>query len=305
MGAFALLQLITGLLLFCAAGAAHAHHLGAQGASPDLPLTLVIVASAALYALGIARLWKRAGAGRGIRFAQAARFALGWLALAAALLSPIDGLSDDSFAVHMIQHELLMVVAAPLLVLGRPLEAWASALPKGLNRAFAGAAQVAPLRGSWHWMTEPVGAWCLHALCVWVWHLPLLFDTALVDTRVHILQHASFFGSALAFWWAVFGRGSRLPTAISMASLLTTMLHTGALGALLTFAPTPWYAPYAAVGAFGWTPLEDQQLGGLVMWAPGSLAYLVAALVIAARWLRDPREASRPRSRIGDSRARP
>ncbi|MGE5616656.1 MAG: cytochrome c oxidase assembly protein [Bacillota bacterium] len=299
-----MLQLIAGVLLLCASGAAHAHHVAADAGNTDLALASVIVASLLLYALGIARLWKRAGPGRGIRFGQAARFGLGWVALAAALLSPIDALSGDSFAVHMIQHELLMVVAAPLLVLGRPLEAWASALPKTVNHAFAGVARFGPLRWLWRWITEPVGAWCLHALCLWVWHLPLLFDAALADTRVHIAQHASFFGSALAFWWAVFGRGARLPNALSMASLVTTMLHTGALGALLTFAPTAWYAHYAQ-GAFGLSALEDQQLGGLVMWLPGSLSYLVAALVIAARWLRDPREPSRPPSRIGDSRAPP
>jgi cytochrome c oxidase assembly factor CtaG len=296
-----LLQLIAGAALLAYCGAAHAHHVGRELPRPEAGVALLIVAAAALYGVGVARLWRRAGVGRGIRIAQALRFASGWLALAAALLSPIDGLSDDSFAVHMIQHELLMVVAAPLLVLGRPLEAWASALPRNVNRLFAGIARFRSLQWLWRLVTEPVGAWCLHALCLWVWHLPVLFDAALLDTRLHVLQHASFFGSALAFWWAVFGRGARLPGAISMASLLTTLLHTGALGALLTFAPTAWY-PHYAHGAFGWTALEDQQLGGLVMWAPGSLAYLVAALAIAARWLR---EAPPPRSRTGDSRAPP
>ena len=301
MGTVALLQLIASAALLAFCGLAQAHHAGSEASGTEAWLVLSIVAAAAFYGLGVARLWRRAGVGRGIRVAQALRFALGWLALAAALLSPIDALSGDSFAVHMIQHELLMVVAAPLLVLGRPLEAWASALPRSVNRVFAGIARFGALQWLWRLITEPVGAWCLHALCLWAWHLPVLFDAALVDTRVHVMQHASFFGSALAFWWAVFGRGARLPTAISMASLLTTMMHTGALGALLTFAPTAWY-PHYAHGAFGWSALEDQQLGGLVMWAPGSLAYLAAALAIAARWLR---EAPPPRSRTGDSRAPP
>ena len=253
-------------------------------------LELIIAASAILYALGIAALWRKAGLGRGIRLAQAARFALGWLTLAAALLSPIDEAAERSFAAHMVQHELLMVLAAPLLVLGRPLEAWAWALPDGVKRSLAAIARARAVRRAWSWITGPLGAWIVHALALWAWHLPVLFAAALASPPIHVLQHASFFGSALAFWWAVFGRGVRAPDATSIASVFTTMLHTSLLGALLTFAPTALY---------GGT-LEDQQLGGLVMWVPGGFAYLVAGLAIAARWLREARP---PRSRIADSRA--
>jgi putative membrane protein len=248
-------------------------------------LTILIMASAVLYALGVAALWRKAGKGRGIRGVEVVRFALGWMALAVALLSPIDALAGRSFALHMVQHELLMVVAAPLLVLGRPLEAWAWALPAGTNRAFAAVARSPGVLRAWRWLTEPLGAWCFHALALWTWHLPLLFDAALVNQELHVLQHACFFGSALAFWWAVLGRGIRAPDAMSLASLFTTMLHTGALGALLTFAPTVWYPHYALPALFGLTSLEDQQLGGLVMWVPGSLAYLVAGLAIVGSWL--------------------
>lgn len=241
--------------------------------------------SLALYAAGVARLWRRAGAGRGISRGQCACFAAGWLTLAAALISPIDTLGGALFSMHMVQHELLMVVAAPLFVASRPLEAWAWALPAALNRAFAALARRGPVRAAWGWVTEPAGAWALHALAIWGWHVPALFDLALVDETVHGLQHASFLATALAFWWSVLGRGVRRPDAWGMASLFTTMLHTGALGALLTFAPTPWYAHYVDAAAFGLTAVEDQQLGGLVMWVPGSLAYLVAGLAIVARWL--------------------
>jgi cytochrome c oxidase assembly factor CtaG len=249
-------------------------------------LVAALAASAALYVVGCARLWRRAGAGRGISRAAAARFALGWIALAAALLPPIDTMAAHLFSVHMVQHELMMVVAAPLLVTGRPLEAWTWALPATWRPLLAAATRVRPLRAGWKAATHPVGAWILHAVALWVWHAPRFFEASLASRGVHELQHASFLGTALLLWWSVLGRDARRNGATSLGSLFTTLLHTGALGALLTFAPTVWYPTYAAAGAYGLTPLEDQQLGGLVMWAPGGLAYLVAGLAIVASWLR-------------------
>jgi putative membrane protein len=244
-----------------------------------------LAASAGLYAIGLARLWRKAAIGRGIARGEAARFALGWIALAAALLSPLDALGGVLFSAHMVQHELLMVVAAPLLVLGRPLEAWTWALPLRARRVLSDVAHVRPLQAAWRAITEPLGAWALHALALWAWHIPLLFQRALENEGVHVLQHASFLGSALLFWWSVLGRGARRD-GIAVASLFTTMLHTGALGALLTFAPTVWYPHYVlGPGAHGLDPLEDQQLGGLVMWVPAGIAYIAAALAIVARWL--------------------
>lgn len=258
----------------------------------------LLVAGAALYAMGIASLWRRAGAGRGIRVAEAGRFAVGWLVLAVALLSPLDALAARSFALHMVQHELLMVVAAPLLVRSRPLEAWAWALSRW--RGGLGAVTHNRVVGAaWRALTGLVGAWCFHAIALWAWHLPALFHAALSSTAVHALQHATFLASALAFWWSVLDARSRAPGALQLASVAATMVHTGLLGALLTFAPSPWYGVEGA-RALGLTPLEDQQLGGLVMWVPGGLAYLVAGLALAASWLR---EGPPPRRRTAGSRA--
>lgn len=247
-----------------------------------------LAAAAMLYAIGVRRLWKRAGAGRGISRADVARFATGWLLTAAALLSPLDEWAERSFAAHMTQHEILMAAAAPFLVLGRPLEAWTWALAPPWRVALGGAARSRWLRAGWRAATSHLGAWTLHAVALWAWHIPAVFEAALAAEGVHIAQHACFLGTALFFWWSVFDRGRRDADAASLASLFTTMAHTGALGALLTFAQHPWYASYAS-GVPGLTPLEDQQLGGLIMWAPASLAYLVAALVIASRWLLPPR----------------
>jgi putative membrane protein len=248
-----------------------------------------LAASAVAYAIGVRRLWRRAGRGRGICAADVARFATGWLLVCAALLSPLDAWAERSFAAHMVQHEILMAAAAPFLVLGRPLEAWTWALAPSWRVALGGAVRAPWLRGSWRIATSPPGAWTLHAVALWAWHIPAVFEAALASEGVHIAQHACFLGTALFFWWSVFDRGRRDADAASLASLFTTMGHTGALGALLTFAQHPWYASYAAGPAFGLTPLEDQQLGGLIMWAPASLAYLAAALVIASRWLLPPR----------------
>ena len=254
-------------------------------------LVALLAGSAALYAIGVRRLWRRAGRGRGITLAQTARFAAGWLALCAALVSPIDSLGAALFSAHMVQHELLMVVAAPLLVLSRPLEAWTWALKPAWRRALGGVARFGPLRAAWRTCTEPIGAWALHAVALWSWHVPVLFEAALASEGVHVAQHACFFVSALCFWWSVFALGGRRGGA-SVASLFTTMMHTSALGALLTFAPTPWYAHYADTAAYGLSALEDQQLGGLTMWVPGGLAYLVAGLAMVAAWLAQPRPGS-------------
>lgn len=255
------------------------------------PWVLVPLAlSALLYGSGLARLWRRAGIGRGIRPWQAASFAAGWLALAAALVTPLDALGSRLFAAHMVQHELLMVVAAPLLVLGRPLAAWTWAFAASQRRGIGAATRWRWLAVAWGGITRPVIAWALHATALWAWHVPVLFEAALRHEAVHILQHTTFLGTALLFWWAVLGGDPRSPRGgFALAYLFTTMMHTGTLGALLTFAPTAWYPAYLqAGGAFGLTPVEDQQLGGLIMWVPGGIAYIVAGLALVGRLLARP-----------------
>jgi len=111
-----------------------------------------------------------------------------------------------------------------------------------------------------------------------------LFQAALHNDAMHGLQHLSFFGSALLFWWAILHPRRHAALGLSVFYLFTTAVHTAVLGALITFARSPWYPAYVAPAA-GWGPLEDQQLAGLVMWIPAGLAYLVAALVIVRRWL--------------------
>ena len=249
-------------------------------------LWICLALSAALYALGLARLWRRAGSGRGIARWRAASFAAGWLTLLVALTPPLDIWSARLFSAHMLQHELLMVVASPLLVLGRPLAAWTFALTPAM-RATCGAALRRPAwRSVWRGLAHPLSAWVLHAAALWAWHAPAAFEAALRNDAVHELQHASFLASALLFWWSVLGVRHATP-GVPLLSIFTTMIHSGALGALLALSPWIWYLPYAAsASALGWDPLQDQQLGGLVMWAPAGAAYLVSGLMLAARLLR-------------------
>lgn len=288
MGAIALLLLI-------AAGPALAHAPEASGAHDVLwhvslePWVIApLVAAMVLYARGVVRLWRHAGVGRGITTAQVACFAGGCVSLVVALVSPLDALASQLFSAHMVQHEVLMLVGAPLMVMARPLAAWAWGFDFVRRRRIGHAVQARWWAALWGFITDPLAAWSLHALALWLWHVPTLFEAAVENEAVHALQHASFLGTALLFWWAVLGRDSRSTrgSGAALAYLFTTMLHTGALGALLTLAPTPWYPAYAATAAsFGLHPVEDQQLGGLVMWVPGAAAYLWAALAIALRLL--------------------
>ncbi len=244
--------------------------------------------SAALYVIGVSRLWRHAGIGRGISKRQTAAYAGGWLALVLALMSPLDSLGDLLFSAHMVQHETLMLIAAPLLVLGRPLAVWAWGLPFEWRRALGHFFHRPAWRAPWLLITGPLAAWILHALALWLWHLPSLFEAALANEAIHAFQHITFLFTALLFWWSIFAATTRHAKGIALLSLFTTFVHTGALGALLTLARTDWYPSYAATAPlFHLTPVEDQQLGGLVMWIPAGAVYLLSGLALAASWLRE------------------
>lgn len=281
------------LALLPAAAFAHVTEAATSAASPwqwDLAPWLVgsLLLALGLYLHGVRRLWARAGQGRGIRGGTVAAFVAGWLTLVLALVSPLDTLGGQLFSAHMVQHELLMVVAAPLLVVGRPLAAWTWAFEPPVRQALGRFSQSRPIQALWSTLTDPIVAWGLHALALWLWHVPSFFSAALTHEGLHVLQHASFLGTALFFWWAAVGHDARhaIGTGQAVGLLFTTMLHTAALGALLSLAPTAWYEPYIATSnALGIDPVEDQQLGGLVMWVPSGLAYLVSALVLLGRLL--------------------
>jgi putative membrane protein len=145
------------------------------------------------------------------------------------------------------------------------------------------------LRGSWNLITSPLSAWLLHAAALWLWHLPAFFNAAVTDPTVHDWQHFTFLATALVFWHALLRHAAPGARGMALLYLFTTTIHTGVLGAMLTFAPRPFYLTLdpGVFEATSLTPLEDQQLGGLIMWVPGALVYVSVALLLAARWLRD------------------
>lgn len=269
------------------------HGLGPDAAWFSEPLAaLPLVLVGMLYGAGIVRLWRRGRRGRGIGTARVAAFAAGWLAAALALLSPLHPLGEMLFWAHMTQHVLLMSVAAPLLVLGRPLPAMMWGLPPRVRHRTGALLATRAARRARSVALAPAVAWTVFAVALWLWHAPALYDASLRSSAVHAVQHVCFFGAALLFWWALAeSLSSRRAAGIGMIYVFTTGLHSSLLGALLTFATRPWYVAYHDESAvWGVTPLEDLQLGGLVMWVPGGFAYLIAVLMLAARWIEEPKQ---------------
>jgi cytochrome c oxidase assembly factor CtaG len=260
----------------------------------DVWVTAPLALSAMLYTAGLSRLWRRAGVGRGVAVWQALAFAAGWATLALALVTPLHAVAEHLFAAHMIEHELLMTVAAPLLAVSRPLGTFLRALPRPARTALTGAGHANLVRTAWRFVTGQTAATVLHGLAIWVWHIPRLLDATLVDEGLHRMQHVSFLGSALVFWWAVL-RGPKRIYGVGAFHVFATMIHTSLLGALLTLAPRVLYPLQTHdAPAFGLAPLEDQQLAGLLMWAPGSVVYLVAGLGLMSVWLRSAAPAWSP-----------
>jgi putative membrane protein len=222
-------------------------------------------------------------------------YTAGWLALIVALVSPLDALGGALFSAHMTQHEVLMLVAAPLLVLGRPLAPFLLALPADVSDFLINAARRVPLKRAWRVLINPLVAWLIHAVMLWIWHAPLLFQATLNNDMVHAAQHLSFVLSALIFYEAIiFGRDGRRGYGVAIVYLFTTAVHTSVLGALLTFAGTLWYPVYLeTTTAWGLTPMEDQQLGGLIMWVPAGVFYIAGGLTLLVLWLRESERRTR------------
>jgi cytochrome c oxidase assembly factor CtaG len=243
-----------------------------------------LLVSALLYAVGLSRLWRRSDQGRRNLRRGALLFSAGWLTLAAALVSPLHEAGEASFAMHMIEHELIMLPAALLLVASRPGGAMLWALPAPLRGALGGVARGG--KGVWRLLTDPIVATALQLAAMWAWHAPGLFDRALAGDAWHVAQHFSFLVTALLFWWAM--AQGRNGYGLSAFCLFVTSVAGGALGVLMAVSASPWYAGYAAMGLTpaGLTPAEDQQLAGLIMWIPGGAFHGAAALVFLWKWLK-------------------
>ena len=251
--------------------------------SPLLLLSLLV--GGLLYARGLAVLWRQAGPGRGVSYGRALSFAAGVLVLFVTLLSPLEALAEALLVAHMAQHLLLLLVAPPLLINGSPVVAVTWAAPRAWRRGLARWSGRRHLAGLWALLSRPGFAWAAYALALWLWHLPRLYQAALFDETVHALEHACFLGAGLLFWWTVAERGQR-DLGMVLFFVFTTALHSGLLGALLTFSPRVLYPAYSIFSyPWGLTPLADQQLAGAIMSFPTSLVFLGVALTLLGRRL--------------------
>jgi putative membrane protein len=283
---------LAAILLMLASGKAEAHAVQAPSASvPDplawsyepwviLPLCLVGLC----WLVGLIRLNRRSRrAAVGWRNLS---FAAGWLVLGLSLASPLHAAGSRSFTAHMIEHELLILGAAPLLVAGRPAAVLLWGLPRSVRGIVTRAARDGWRGGLWHALTAPITATLVHGGLLWLWHLPALFDAAVRSEGLHALQHLSFLVSAALFWWAMFHvRERQLGYGIAVLAVFATAVHSTLLGALLTVLPTRRYAVYETT-RFGLTVLEDQQLAGLMMWVPAGIVYVGIGLLLFALWMR-------------------
>jgi len=250
---------------------------------PDPLVAILLAGVAAAYGTGLARLWRRAGSGRGVRRLEGLAFGAGIAALAVALVSPLETATATLLTAHMIQHVILVAVAPPLLLAGRPDAALAFALPGSSRRALS-ASLLGSLVTLLRRLARPGSAALLHAAAIWVWHAPSPFQAALDSRILHDVEHASFFLTALLFWQSVLVAARSPATRIAaILATLATLIHAGALGALITLSGRPLYTDGEASRLWGLSPLEDQQLAGLVMWVPAGAVYLLAGLLLAAR----------------------
>ncbi len=189
-----------------------------------------------------------------------------------AVLGPLDDWAKTSSAAHMTQHMLLMVVIAPLWVMSRPL-----------GQIVAGSGRV------WAWLWRPMlslarfplAAAYLHGAIIWFWHMPYFYMVAVENVWWHAFEHLCFLLTAGIFWWAVL-KSSRHNRPWALLALLFTLMHTGFLGALLTFASSPLYGEARSLG--------DQQLAGLIMWVAGAVPYFSAAVWVGNSWLKQLRQ---------------
>jgi cytochrome c oxidase assembly factor CtaG len=256
---------------------------------------LVLAALGAAYVRGWRRLRARERPLGPPRLASAWRLAAyvaGIGSVAVALLSPLEHLAETVFTAHMLQHQILLMVAPPLLLLGNPFPLVLWGLPRGLRRALGrtfGAAGRG--RRAWRRLTWMPVAGVLYALNLVVWHLPVAYEAALRAHAIHDLEHLCFFGTSVLFWWPVVNpapRLHRLRTGVQygfrIAYLILAAGFNTLVGAVLGLSERLIYPSYAAAPRLfaDLGPLDDQALGGGVMWS-GSHMYLVAILVLLSR----------------------
>lgn len=255
------------------------------------PLVLCALA-AALYALGQRgrrRQWRETS------------FYLGVASVAFVLTPWFDTWADTTFALHMTQHVVLMTVAPPLIVLGRPWPRLWLPLPLPARRALARGLAGSPLvRAAGRTLRRPAVSLALMTASLGLWHLPVLYDAAVRHTGIHVLEHLAFFGTSLLWWGSLLEMPpvrARIDHLRRAGWLAAGLLPSWLLAVVLGFASSPLYEAYVSVPRRpgGLSAVADQQLAAGVMWVPGSLTITIAAVVAVYQWLGpEPRASSRP-----------
>ena len=242
---------------------------------PSILIGTILITGLYLYAIGPFR--KHHFPDEPIMTGQSIAFLAGMLIMFLALVSPIDELGDSYlFSAHMVQHLCLTIIGPPLLLLGTPEWMVKKALS---NRAIFQVAKA---------LTYPVVAFVLFNVDFWLWHAPPLYNATLENQTIHILEHLTFILFSLCYWWPIFSPSKDLPPLPIGGQILYLFLSgmpSVLLGAGLTFSP-PLYAPYiTAPRIWGISAATDQQLGGLIMWVPVSIFYIVIMSVLFIRWM--------------------
>lgn len=226
------------------------------------------------------------GHGRGRR---ATWFLAGVTAVAVALVSPLDAMSGALASAHMVQHLLLVLVAAPLLAMSAPAVPLLRGSPRIARRAVGRSQRWLQRNGvDPRSLLHPVAVSVLHVAAIWTWHAAAPYDAALRSDLWHVVEHASFLVTGVLFWRVVVGgrAAARVPNGAGVVLVFAMAMQSVVLSLLLTFARTPWYEGYSTTtAAWGLDPLADQQLAGVIMWVPAGLVYLGVALALLTSWL--------------------
>ena len=254
---------------------------------PSILIGTALITGLYLYAIGPFR--RRHFTEEPVKSAQTFAFLAGVFVMFLALVSPLDELGDSYlFSAHMLQHLFLTIVGPPLLLLGTP--EWLVNQVLG-NRIIFQIAKV---------LTYPVVAFFLFNADFWLWHAPPLYNATLENQTIHIVEHLTFIFFGLCYWWPIFSPSKKLPPLHIGGQILYLFLSgmpSVLLGAGLTFSP-PLYAPYiAAPRVWGISAATDQQLGGLIMWVPVSIFYIVIMSILFIRWMLQQEEKQQARER--------
>lgn len=250
-------------------------------------VSLVLLALGAVYLAGWWRIRRQGYRALAPVWRLAAYFA-GLASVALALLSPLEHLAERLLTAHMVQHQLLLMVAPPCLLLGNPFPFVMWGLPPALRRAGQRfLLESSPVRRALRFLTWLPVAGLLYTANLWAWHWPPAYEAALGSHRVHDLEHLAFFGTAVLFWWPIINPAPRrrgapggLYYGVRIAYLILATAQNTLLGALLGLTERILYPSYGRGGTpFGMSPIEDQGLGGGIMWSGGHM-YLVAILVL-------------------------